>query len=279
MRGLLLTAITIVAASHLMPVSVDAAESMTDRSNSPLLLMIYKNPRALRIRGIASSTAHEIILRRTAQRYFGDITIVTDLDTGQHTPPGWTLITELVLRALAHTDAARASITASAISIEGVTTQTNEYAAALQRIEAVLPENMSMESKVSGIASNTSFDELCRARFSMTEKAGTIEFAVSTADFSQNVAPLLDALIEIAIDCPATTIRVTGHTDSSGDATANQALGQARAMRVIAYMTGHGVPAKQFEAALAVPAPSATDASGARSRQSSRRANLELIVP
>jgi len=258
-----------------MPVSV--AETVEDHVNPPLVLMIHKNPRALRIWGIASSTAHEVILRQTAQRYFGNTTIVVDLGSGMRTPPGWALVTELVLRALAHTDAARASITASTVSIEGVTTRPIDYAAALQRIESALLENMSMESNVSGISANTSFDELCQTRFSMTAKSGLIEFAVSTADFGQNALPLLDALIEIAVDCPGTTILVTGHTDSSGDAVANQALGHARAMRVIEYMTGRGVPGEQFEAAVATG--SDTEAPGTISRRLSRRAELELIVP
>ena len=273
---MLLTAVIIIAAAQLTPVSV--AETIEDHPNSPLVLMIHKNPGALRIWGIASSTAHEIILRQTAQRFFGNATIVVDLGSGMRTPPGWALVTELVLRALAHTDAARASITASAVSIEGVTTQPNEYAVALQRIESMLLENMSMESNVSGISTNASFDELCQTRFGMTAKSGAIEFTVSTADFGQNALPLLDALIEIAVDCPGTTIRVTGHTDSSGDAAANQALGHARAMRVIDYMTGRGVPVKQFEATVAISVQSNAAVPNAVSRQLGRRAELDMIV-
>lgn len=263
------------AATQLMPVSV--AESIEDPPNSPLVLMIHKNPRTLRIWGIASSTAHEIILQQTAQRYFGDATIVVDLGRGMRTPPGWALVTELVLRALAHTDAARASITASTVSIEGVTTRPNDYAAALQRIEVALLEKMSMESNVSGISANRSFDELCQTRFSMTAQSRAIEFTVSTADFGQNALPLLDALIEIAVDCPGTTIRVTGHTDSSGNPVANQALGHARAMRVVEYMTRHGVPGEQFKVAVATQ--SDTESPGTVSRQLSRRAELEMIIP
>lgn len=276
MRRILLTAVLIIAATTLLPVSV--AETTADHPNSPLILMIHKNPRTLRIRGIASSTAHEIILRQTAQRYFGNATIDVDLGSGMRTPPGWALVTELVLRALAHTDAARASITAATVNIEGITTHPNEYAAALQRIESALLENMSMESSVSGISASTSFDELCQTRFRMTAKSGAIEFAVSTADFGQNALPLLDALIEIAVDCPETKIRVTGHTDSSGDAVANQALGHARAMRVIDYMAGRGVPVTQFEATVAISTQSDAAASDAASRRLGRRAELEMIV-
>jgi len=278
-RRLLLTAVAVIAATHLLPASADATGTTEDRADTPLVLTIHKNPQALQIQGIASSTAHEVILRRTAERYYGNATIVIDLDGGIRTPPGWALVTELVLRALAHTDAARATITASLVSIEGVSTHPSDYAAALQRIESALLENMSVESHVAGIAANRSFDELCQARFRMTEKSGTIEFAVSATEFGPNALPLLDALVEIAVDCPGTRIRVTGHTDGRGDTAANQTLGHARAMSVIEYMTGRGVPFEQFEAVVAIAPASDSESSTAISRQTSRRARLEMIAP
>lgn len=279
MRNLFLTTVAIITATYSLPASLDAAGIAEDRPATPLILTIHKNLQTLQIRGIASSKAHEVILRQTARRYFGDATIVMDLDGGIRTPPGWALVTELVLRALAQTDAARASITASLVSIEGVSTHPSDYAAALRRIETALLENMSVESNVSGIAANRSFDELCQARFRTTRKSGVIGFAVSAADLGPNALPLLDALVEIAVDCPETKIRVTGHTDSRGDAAANQALGRARATNVIDYMTGRGVPIEQFEDAVAVAPPSDRESPSAVSRPLSRRAELEMVVP
>lgn len=279
MRNLFLTTVAVIAATQLLPASMDTAGTTENPPDTPLVLTIYKNSQMLQIRGIASSTAHEVILRRTAQRYFGNATIVMDLDSGIAAPPGWALVTELVLRAVAQTDAARASITASHVSIEGVSTRPGDYAAALRRIESALLDNMSVRSNVSGIDANRSFDELCQARFRVTGKSGTIGFAVSATDFSPNALALLDALVEIAVDCPETRIRVSGHTDGRGDAAANQTLGRARALSVIDYMTGRGVPAKQFEDAVAVGPASDHVSSNAVSRQMSRRVELEMIVP
>jgi OOP family OmpA-OmpF porin len=90
---------------------------------------------------------------------------------------------------------------------------------------------------------------------------------------------LLDALIEIAIDCPATIIRVTGHTDDSGNVASNEILGRARAMRMIAYMASRGVPIDQFEAPVSVSDQANTDDPTVRSRQLSRRAEIEMIIP
>ncbi len=243
------------------------------------VVAIQKSQQTLTISGVASSRAHEVILRQTALQYFDGLTITVDLGSSERTPPGWALVTELVLRALAHTDAARASISTAAIRIEGVTRRQNEYELALQRVESALPDGMSIESHVTGMSSDASFVELCQERFRITAMSSTIEFAVSTTDFNENALPLLDALIEIAIDCPSTTIRVTGHTDDSGDSLSNEVLGQARAMRIIEYMAGRGVPVDQLEAAVGVSDHADADGPAPLSRQSSRRAELELIIP
>ena len=93
-----------------------------DEPSPPLAILIQKNQKSLAISGIASSAAHEVKLRQTALQYFGDLKITVNLSGGARTPRGWALVTEMVLRALEHTDAARASISASIISIQGVTT-------------------------------------------------------------------------------------------------------------------------------------------------------------
>ena len=250
-----------------------------DEPSPPLAISIQKNQKSLAISGIASSAAHEVKLRQTALQYFGDLKITVNLSGGARTPRGWALVTEMVLRALEHTDAARASISASIISIQGVTTHKDEYDLALQRVESALPEGMSMDSHVFGMSSDRSFVELCQERFRTAAESRTIEFAVSTTDFNENALPLLDALIEIAIDCPATIIRVTGHTDDSGNIASNAILGRARAMRMIAYMASRGVPIDQFEAPVSVSDQANTDGPTVRSRQLSRRAEIEMIIP
>lgn len=278
MRDLYSAACIIIVGFPLIFTPGGAAANILDSDASSVVIMIHRNPRTLKVWGHSSSTAHEIILRQLAQRYFGHLTIDVDLDTASQAPPGWPLVTELVLRALAHTDAARATITTGTVTIEGVTTRPNEYAAALLRIKTVLLEGMSIASDVSELATGLSFAQLCQARFRTVAASGRIEFAVSSTDIEGNAAPLLDALIEIAIDCPATTIVVTGYTDNRGDVTANQMLGRARARRVIEYMAGHGVPIEQFGAAVPSALPAPADNGSVLSRKLNRRADLEMVL-
>jgi len=278
-RNSLFAVCAVVTAFSLTLFSNGAFANAQNTESRSVFLVIRKNSSTVSIQGKASSIAHEIILRQTAQRHFGSLTIDIDLDVVGLATPGWSLVTELVLRALAHTEAARARVTATTVSIEGISSHPGEYSMALQRVENVLLDGMSMTSKVSEVATDMPFEQLCQRRFRAVSSSGKVEFPVSSSDFSLTAIPLLDAMIEIATDCPSTTILVTGYTDNRGNAAANEALGRARARRVIDYMAGRGVPVEQFDAASASIDTDNADDDSASSRRLSRRADLEMLLP
>ena len=277
-RRMSLAAVAILCLPIAFQVAANSSETPISDIDSSRVLSIHKNPKTLEIFGNTSSTAHEIILRRTVQRFFSGLVITIELSGNSAMPPGWALVTELVLRAIEKTDAARAKITATHITVEGVTIRPEEYALALQRVQSALIEGMSINSQVSTMSSSASFSELCQERFRITAASITVEFAVSTADFKENTVPLLDALIEIAVDCPDTKILVTGHTDQRGNRRANAALGLARANRVIEFMAGRGVPAGQLDAAVAAPYSGEAIDSTPISRQHDPSVDFEMII-
>lgn len=259
--------------------SIHPSNAAEAPENPQPTMQMSRSATALNISGSTSSTAHEIILRQTAQRFFADQHATIDLFRDAQTPPGWALVTELVLRTIANTDIARASISAKSVFIEGLSSDPVAYENARRRIDAVLLDGMSITSNVSAISSAASFSELCQSRFTRTANSGRVEFTLSTANFTSNALPLLDALVEIAADCPATRIRVTGHTDSSGDPAANDALGHARAARVIEYMTNRGLPVNRFAATVAHSTGTENQGSDAKSRKLNRRVELEMLLP
>ena len=69
-----------------------------------------------------------------------------------------------------------------------------------------------------------------------------IQFAVSSAEILPESVPTLDRAVEILSTAPAgTLVEVAGHTDSDGSTESNQALSEARAASVVAYVTANGV--------------------------------------
>lgn len=90
--------------------------------------------------------------------------------------------------------------------------------------------------------------EACAGRFEIISRTGAIYFRTGSAELDSESRPLLDSVVQIVRRCPKLVIQVAGHTDSTGDATANRALSQARASAVVQYLTGHGIAANRLEA-------------------------------
>lgn len=254
-----------------------APEIGTGGASRPITLTIERTPGAIDIRGDSSSTAHEVILRRAVSRFFADDTARIALSAGAPTPPGWALITEMVVRALGSTVSATATVSGTGVAVRGITTTPEEWAAAAQKIVAALPDGLSSRFDVTAVRSDISYAELCQNRFREIVGNGRVEFSPSGAELRSSAYPLLDAIVEVAIDCPDTVLRITGHTDDSGSEDTDRAVSEARALSVRDYLTGRGLPRDRVEATGAGASSPLAANSDARSRQLNRRIDLELL--
>lgn len=77
---------------------------------------------------------------------------------------------------------------------------------------------------------------------------GTIEFATGKAVLGGSAQPLLDRLTALLGSSPDTKVEIVGHTDAVGGTVKNQALSEARAEAVKAYLVEHGVAADRLTA-------------------------------
>lgn len=90
---------------------------------------------------------------------------------------------------------------------------------------------------------------ICQQIFNDTLSQNQIRFESGSAKINSELVALLDRLVEIALRCPSAKINIEGHTDSDGDADANQALSQARAEAVATFLVEAGLPSNRVEAA------------------------------
>ena len=92
--------------------------------------------------------------------------------------------------------------------------------------------------------------ESCRDALNGATISGSIRFAFNSTDIKAKILSELGKIAAIAKDCPANvTITVSGHTDNSGTAEANQKLSEQRAQAVVDYLVKAGVPSSKLKAA------------------------------
>ncbi len=78
------------------------------------------------------------------------------------------------------------------------------------------------------------------------EVPSDISFDVGRADIKPNFAPILDKFAQSLNQNPASTVRIIGHTDSTGSDAINNPLSVNRAASTRDYLTARGVSSQRI---------------------------------
>lgn len=76
---------------------------------------------------------------------------------------------------------------------------------------------------------------------------GNIGFATNSATLNRSAYASLNSVAAVLVKSPNSSITVSGHTDSVGNATANQQLSKKRADSVARYLINQGVAAQRIQ--------------------------------
>ena len=260
--------------------SNETTKESVDASPDPAFgLSIKRNKSRLIIQGYVSSTAHEALLRQTAAGRFPGVELEIDVQPHSPMPPGWSLVTDTTLHAMADTHSSRAFIDAQHIGIHGIVTDTVAWSSSVDRINKSLLYGMRLKLNVVPVEKSARFSRLCENLFTRALHNRNVEFRESSARLRTNALSLLDEIVEIATDCPLVSITVTGHTDSTGNESTNHELSKARAKSVVTYLIERGIEPRRLTAngaGSAGPIASNDDAAG---RRINRRIEFQLTFP
>jgi outer membrane protein OmpA-like peptidoglycan-associated protein len=77
---------------------------------------------------------------------------------------------------------------------------------------------------------------------------GNVAFASGSADLTPSFYPNLNSVADVLVKNPNSSITISGHTDSVGNADLNQQLSQNRANSVARYLVSKGVASQRIQA-------------------------------
>jgi outer membrane protein OmpA-like peptidoglycan-associated protein len=194
----------------------------------------------LRLAGHTTSANHEQSLLQIATSSFSEHSLETDFMPLGIVPDQWEDLSVQVLYLLAESISSEAVLSSNKIDIRGVTIKEVAWKSRLEALRKVLPEGVSVSANMLYIDPTIDAKQSC-SRAAKAFAAGAIKFAESSAEFLNSAYPRLDRVVALAGVCTATTISITGHTDSSGSEEWNQRLSLKRAAAVSDYIAHGGI--------------------------------------
>ncbi len=102
-------------------------------------------------------------------------------------------------------------------------------------------------------------------------------FDSGSAELEEDSQYELNSLLEILTDYNDVSVEISGHTDNTGDANANQLLSEARADAVLQYLTGQGLDASRIQAVGFGQNRPADTNDTPEGRQNNRRIEMRII--
>jgi len=105
---------------------------------------------------------------------------------------------------------------------------------------------------------------------------GDVVFDAGKATLQSSATTAIDRLVQLLSVYPERSVRIEGHTDSVGDAAANQALSERRAAAVRDALLARGIDAARVEAVGFGAAHPLADNSTESGRQKNRRIDIVL---
>jgi outer membrane protein OmpA-like peptidoglycan-associated protein len=108
----------------------------------------------------------------------------------------------------------------------------------------------------------------------------TIEFETNSAEVHDEMKPDLDKLVDFLLDNPGMTLKISGHTDSKGDAQKNFILSEDRAQSIRNYILERGInidPSRIEAKGFGSTAPIIKEEKTEEDRKMNRRVEFEII--
>lgn len=117
----------------------------------------------------------------------------------------------------------------------------------------------------------------CESEIAALLRGESLRFGLGSAELSADSASLIRRLKVTAQRCPSARFRIEGHTDTQGDARANQRLSEQRAQAVLRALVRAGVPSERLRARGYGASRPAVAAETPEAHERNRRIEIHLV--
>jgi OOP family OmpA-OmpF porin len=190
-------------------------------------------------------------------------------------PAAWPAITTATLQTVAAAESATAVVTEDEIVLRAVFADADEWQAAVDDLNAMLPDTVVLRSESLHVAAQAA--DPCRFAYRELRKQ-PVKFDRASAELRRANYGVLDRHAEFASNCRGYRIAITGHTDNRGDSDWNKELSRLRAQAVADYLRQRGVPEQRLLVVGAGSAEPIADNDTAWGRVRNRRIEFELVA-
>lgn len=273
----MIVAAAIVAGIGFTPQIAEDSTADTSRAGDVVepTFRISKFRNEIRLEGHTISVAQEKQLIAEAKFSFPNYAVSAEFIPLGMVPPHWEGSTVQLLHALTAADSGTAQLSKSRLTFNVVATDDLSWASNLRSLTAAIPDGIEIFDESISIG-RKDVGAMCRdatSQFSM----GPVNFQESTVELRPSAHPRLEQLAALADACRDSLVRVTGHTDASGDEDWNKSLSLLRARVVADYLHSKGIAKERIEAVgLGSVAPIASN-DNRYGRSLNRRIEVEFV--
>ncbi len=242
-------AVTLALRSSPLPGGVSLKTSRLEAPVvAPYRWMAEKSASGLRLQGYVPSEAVRASIVAAAEALFAPLAVADEQVVARGAPAGFDTAAIAAIGHLVLLDRGRATLSASALAIDGDAGSSTAAAAARAAIEGSVPFGFTVAHRIAApappvVAPPPPAPPACLATIAAEMAAGGIVFQFGREAIRPESVARVRRIAEAMKVCPTVRFSVEGHTDSDGIASQNVDLSHRRAQAVVALLIRQGVDA------------------------------------